>query len=116
MVCETRLRGRQTLTERKSEVKRAVEGLNSLLAVGRVKAKVGPQGAITFEGWNVNERDGVSDACAYRMLMSSATTSSLTKMKIQQAEVLAGKTVNRQVIGQGVHSHDGGASWSSHKH
>lgn len=116
MVCDTILRARQTLTERKSEVKRAVDGLNSLLAVGRVKAKVGPQGAIAFEGWGAAERDGVSDACAYRTLMASPLTSSLTRMKIAAAEQAAGVTVNRQVIGQGVHSHDGGASWSSHKH
>lgn len=111
MVCDTILRNRQTLSERKSEVKRAVDGLNSLLAVGRVRAKVGPQGAIAFEGWGTAERDGVSDACAYRMLMSSATTSSLTKMKIAAAEQAAGRTVSREVIGAGVHSHDGGATW-----
>jgi hypothetical protein len=109
MVCETRLRGSQTLSERKADVRRAVNGLNSLVGMGRVRVKVGPQGAIAFEGWGEAERDGVSDACAYRLLMSTA--SSLTKMKIQAAEMAAGRTVNRQVIGQGVHSHDGGKSW-----
>lgn len=109
MVCETTLRPRQTITERKGEVRRALDGLNSLIAVGRVKVKVGPQGAIAFENWGAAERDGVSDACAYRLLM--ATASSLTKLKIQQAEQLAGRTVNRQVVTAGIHSHDGGSTW-----
>lgn len=114
MACDTILRPKQTLSERKSEVKRAIDGLNSLIAVGRVKVKVGPQGAIAFDNWGGDERDGVSDACAYRLLM--ATASSLTKAKIVAAEQMAGRPVNRAVIGQGYHSHDGGATWSSHKH
>ena len=114
MVCDTRLRPRQTLSERAEEVRRAVTGLNSLLATGRVTAKVGPQGAITFVGWGDAERDGVSDACAYRRLM--ATGSALAKAKIAAAEGVAGRTVNRQALAHGVHSHDGGHSWSTHKH
>jgi hypothetical protein len=32
---------------------------------------------------------------------------------IAKAEQVAGRSVNRQVVGQGVHSHDGGESWHS---
>ena len=41
--------------------------------------------------------------------------SPLAKMKIAQAELLAGRTVDKQVIGQGAHSHDGGKTWHNHK-
>lgn len=54
-------------------------------------------------------RDGVTDACMYRRLM--ATGSSLTKAAIQRAEQIAGRSVDRKVIANGVHSHDGGRSW-----
>jgi hypothetical protein len=50
MPCDTSYLPNQTLTERKTEVQKAVERLSSLLANGQVKAKVGPQGAIAFEG------------------------------------------------------------------
>jgi hypothetical protein len=76
---------------------------------GRVKPVVGQNGGIAFSGLSDAERDGVTDACAYRRIMSG--TNLLAKQKILQAEQLAGKSVNRQAIGQGLHSHDGGKTW-----
>jgi hypothetical protein len=76
-----------------------------------VKARVGPQGAIAFAGIADDERDGVTDACVYRRIM--ATGSALSRHMIAKAEQVAGHSVNRQVVGQGVHSHDGGGSWHS---
>lgn len=108
MACDTRLKPRQTITERKVEVRKAVTQLEKLLASKAVTAVVGPQGAIAFQGWG-EERDGVSDACAYRQIMVHG--SALTKAAIARAEQLAGKSVNRQVVGHGVHSHDGGKTW-----
>lgn len=112
MPCDTRLKPKQTISERATEVKKAVERLSAALAIGGVKVKVGPQGAIAFEGWVDKERDGVTDNCAYRRLM--VTGSALAKNAIQRAEQLAGRTVNKQIVGQGVHSHDGGRTWSVH--
>jgi hypothetical protein len=110
MVCDTRARVRgQTLTERKAEVKSAVDKLASMLAANRVTAKVGPQGAITFTNWANPERSFVSDACAYRMIM--ATGSAAAKIAIAKAEALAGRSVNKQALAQGIHSHDGGGHW-----
>jgi 4-hydroxy-L-threonine phosphate dehydrogenase PdxA len=110
MVCDTRARVRgQTLTERKAEVKSAVDKLAALLAANKVTAKVGPQGAVTFTNWENPERSFVSDACAYRMLM--ATGSAAVKMALARAEALAGRPVNKQALAQGVHSHDGGTTW-----
>lgn len=113
MPCDTRLKARQTISQRAAEVKAATERLAQALAAGRVKVKVGPQGAIAFENWNNDERDGITDACAYRRIMATGTA--LAKMAIQRAEMMAGRTVDRQVVGHGVHSHDGGKTWHDHK-
>jgi hypothetical protein len=113
MACDTRLKRNQTISQRKLEVKKAVSVLDKLLAAGQVRVKVGPQGAVTFTAWADNERDGVTDACAYRQIM--ATGSALAKMKIAQAEQMSGRSISRQVVGQGAHSHDGGATWHDHK-
>ena len=113
MPCDTKLRAGQTISERKVEVKRVVATVADFLARGRVTAKVGPQGAVAFLGVPDDERNGVSDACMYRMIM--ATGSSLAKAAIARAELMAGRTVNRQLVGQGVHSHDGGQTWHGHK-
>jgi len=113
MPCDTRLKAKQTIQERAAEVRRAVTQLDKLIARGQVRVKVGPQGAVAFSAWADNERDGVTDACAYRRLM--ATGSALAKAKIAQAEQMAGRSINRQVVGHGAHSHDGGHTWHDHK-
>lgn len=112
MPCDTALKPRQTIQQRATEVRAAVARLSEALATGRVKAKVGPQGAIAFDGWAEISRDGVTDACAYRRIMVSG--SALARAAIARAEQLAGRSVDRQVIGQGVHSHDGGKTWHGH--
>lgn len=109
MPCDTKLKPQQTIQQRAVEVRRAVERLAKDLAAGRVRAKVGPQGAIAFEGWGVLERDGVTDACAYRRLM--VTGSALAKAAVAKAEQLAGRTVDRKALAAGHHSHDGGRTW-----
>jgi hypothetical protein len=113
MPCDRTLKAGQSISQRVDEVKKAVEKLSVALAMGRVKAKVGPQGAIAFVGWTDAERDSVTDACAYRRIMVSG--SALAKAAIAKAEQLAGRGVNKLVIGQGAHSHDGGRTWHDHK-
>ena len=108
MPCDTQpFTENQTLTERKKQVKETVDELVKALVRGDVKATVGPQGAIAFGGWQ--DRKGITDACAYRRIM--ATGSALAKAKIAQAEQLAGRGVNKKLVGQGHHSHDGGKTW-----
>jgi hypothetical protein len=109
MPCDTRLKPKQTVQQRAEEVRRAVAGLSGALASGRIKARVGVQGAIAFEGWSDAERDGVTDACAYRRLMVSG--SALAKAAIARAEQMAGRSVDRRVLAHGAHSHDGGRTW-----
>lgn len=111
MPCDTKLKPRQTISERKTEIAKVVERLSRGLATGSVKVKLSPQGAIAFDGLSETDRDGVTDACAYRRLM--ATGSALAKAKVQAAQTLLGKPIQTN----GPHSHDGGQTWHpSHKH
>lgn len=108
MACDTQYtRPNQTLTERKKEISETIADLAKQIAAGKVKPVVGPQGAVAFDGWQ--SRAGITDACAYRRIM--ATGSALAKAKIQAAEALSGRSINRQAVAAGVHSHDGGRSW-----
>lgn len=110
MPCDSRpFRPRQTLTERKAEVKSAVQKLEALLASKKVLARVGPQGAIAFGGWDGDDRAGITDACAYRRIMASG--SATARQAIARAEMLAGRTVSKATVATGTHSHDGGKSW-----
>jgi ribosome-binding factor A len=108
MVCETRLRPRQTLTERKRQVRELVSKIAADLASGRVKVVVDRRtGAIAFSG--ISDRRDVTDACVYRQIMAGTNMSA--KLAIAKAEQLAGRAVDRQVVSHGVHSHDGGQTW-----
>lgn len=110
MPCDSRPRRRgQSMQERAADIRRAMERVNDALAKGRARAVVGKQGAVTFTGLSSEDRDGMTDGCIYRRVM--ATGSAFARAAIQRAELVAGRTVNRQVVGQGVHSHDGGSTW-----
>lgn len=109
MPCDTKLRSGQTISQRADEVRRAVGKIQSRLIDGRAKVVIGPQGAVAFTGIEDVERDGVTDACAYRRIM--ATGSALARAQIAKAEQLSGRSINRAVVGHGTHSHDGGRTW-----
>ena len=113
MPCDTRLRRGQTITQRKAEVRKSVTQLSKLLVAGTVKPVVGPQGAIAFQGWTDTDRDGVTDAYAYRQLQIAC--SALALATITRAEQIAGRSVNKQAVAHGAHSHDGGHTWHNHK-
>jgi len=116
MSCDTRLQNKnQTLTERKTQVKEIISFTDELIRKNKVRVVVVKRtGAVAFSGMTDAERGGVSDACTYRVIM--ATGSALAKQAIARAEQLAGRTVNRQAMAAGHHSHDGGQTWSTHKH
>ena len=113
MPCDTRLKPRQTIQQRAAEVKKVTASVASGLAAGRLKVKIGPQGGIAFTGMTDAERDGVTDNCLYRRLLASGSATAI--QAIARAEALAGRSVSKQMIAQGVHSHDGGNSWHDHK-
>lgn len=110
MPCDTRLKRNQTISQRAEEVRQVVFDVNSLIAAGKVKTVIDKRtGAVAFDGLDENLRDGVTDACIYRRLMVSG--SALAKAKIAQAEQIAGRSVDKQALANGHHSHDGGKSW-----
>jgi hypothetical protein len=109
MVCDTRLKPNQTLKQRAAEVRRAVELLSAGLVMGIVKVRISPQGAVAFDGFTEEARAGVTDACAYRLLM--VLGSPLARNAVARAEQLAGRTIDKHAA---THSHDGGRTW--HKH
>jgi len=118
MPCDTRLRTlasgmRQSISQRAAEVRAVQQKVEAAIAAKRVKVKVGPQGAIAFDGITDDERAGISDACIYRRIM--VTGSALARAAVAQAERLAGRSIDRAVVGHGAHSHDGGRTWHSHK-
>jgi hypothetical protein len=116
MACDTKLISpNQTLSQRKTQVREIIQFTDELIRKGKIKIVVDKRtGAVAFSGMTDQEKGGVSDACTYRLIM--ATGSVLAKQAIARAEQLAGRTVNRQALTNGVHSHDGGATWSTHKH
>lgn len=110
MPCDTKLKRNQTISQRADEVRQVVYDVGSLIAAGKVKPVIDKRtGAIAFAGIDPNLRDDVTDACIYRRIMVSG--GALAKAKIAAAEAVAGRAVNKQAVGQGVHSHDGGKSW-----
>jgi hypothetical protein len=100
---------RQTPLQRKAEVATSVANLRAKLATGAVRVVVGRNGALAFVGWDASEREGVSDACAYRALTNQ--NSAELRAAIVRAEGLAGTKVNAKLVASGVHSHDHGATW-----
>lgn len=107
MPCDYTVPAGKTPAQRKSDVKDALARLERALMLGEARAVVGPRGSVTFAGkW---DRDGVSDACAYRRL--TAAGSSALRMAIARAEALAGRQVDKAAVASGEHSHDGGHTW-----
>lgn len=109
MVCWTQLKPNQTVAQRAEEVRELTRQIDRLVAQGTVRAVIGPQGAIAFDGLSREQRDGLTDACIYRQL--SRTGSHATQAQITAAERQAGRTVDRKVVAHGEHSHDGGRTW-----
>lgn len=110
MPCDSRpFRPQQTLQERIAEVRSILGILEKKITKRQITPVVGKNGAITFKGLSDEERGGITDACIYRRIM--ATGSQLAKLEIERAQRAAGVTVNKQVVAQGIHSHDGGRSW-----
>jgi len=110
MPCDTRLKPKQTIQQRVAEVKGVVAKLDALLRAGKAKVVVDKKtGSVALDGVSDEDRDGVTDACAYRRLMS--TGSVLAKAAIARAEQLAGRAINKQAVAHGHHSHDGGKTW-----
>jgi len=114
MPCDTMRLPGESLAQRKESVRKAVARLDALIRAKAVEVVVDKAtGAVAFRGWTVNERDRVSDACAYRRLL--ATGSNALREALVRAEAIAGRAVDPIAVGRGAHSHDGGHTWHDHK-
>ena len=111
MPCDTVRAPKQTEAERRREVQKAIKSLERALLEKVAGVVIGPQGAVAFKGWQ--DRAGVSDTCAYRLL--SATGSTALRLEVEKAERLAGRSADRKAIAAGYHSHDGGKTWGTDK-
>lgn len=109
MACESRLREGQTFVARVDEVKKALERLERYLSTGTVRIGVGPNGAVSFVGWQ--DRDDITDVCAYRTL--SASNSWALKQAAAKAEAMSGRKINPAAVAAGWHTHDQ-KTWSTH--
>lgn len=112
MPCDTRRLPNQTLSQRKEEIKTAVDKLAAALSAGRVKPVIGARGGIAFPGWAEGQTGRVTDNCAYRKLMSGGSVAA--KLAIERAEMLAGRKVDRQAVATGLHYHSE-TGWHDHK-
>jgi hypothetical protein len=109
MACDTRIQLGQTLAQRKKQIEEQVEKLKRALADGSVTVKIGPNGAIAFQGWDGGARNQISDSCAYHKLQMQGSPE--LRRAQARAEALAGRKADERAIASGTHSHDGGRTW-----
>lgn len=112
MPCDTMRNPQQTEEQRKREVEQALADLQKQIASGMVQVVIGESGAICFSGWSEDSRRKVTDVCAYHALAQRDSWE--LRQAIARAEMLSGRKLNKQAIGAGFHSHDGGQTWSTH--
>jgi len=110
MPCTSTLRPGQTTAQRQAQIAAALKRLETYLQSGKVRVGIAPNGAVVFQGWQ--DRDDVTDVCAYRTLV--AANSWALRQAVARAEAATGKRVNPQAVTAGWHSHDGGKSWGTH--
>jgi hypothetical protein len=112
MACEAYRKPKETLEQRRDRIAKSLGLLEERIRQGQVRVVVGRDGSVTFAGWKVEDREDVADLCAYRKL--TAKGSIALRSALARAEIAAGRTVDKQVIGSGLHSHDGGKTWGRH--
>ena len=110
MPCDTPIRPNQTVAQRIKQRNESLARLEALIQANTVKIILDKRtGALMFSGWKRDDdRGGVTDACAYRVLTSR--NSAVLRSAIDRAEVQQGVKVNAKAVAAGVHSHDG-KSW-----
>lgn len=109
MPCDTRIPVGMTIEERLDQIQASIGRLETALGNGDVSVVVGENGAVAFAGWE--NRDKVSDVCAYRALELEGSFA--LREAVARAETLSGNQVNAEAVAAGIHSHDGGRTWSA---
>jgi len=108
MACMSMRKPNQTVAQRQAAVKASLKTLEQKLQAGRVTVAISPTGAVAFVGWG-QERDDVTDACAYLTLQAEGSWA--LKQAIARAEAMSGRKVSGAAVAGGTHSHDGGRTW-----
>jgi hypothetical protein len=106
--CDTKIRVGQQIDQRRREIQTAVDRLEAALGAGTAKVVVGPTGAVAFAGWT--DKNDVTDLCAFRRL--TAKGSWALRQAVAKAQGIAGRTIDQRQVAAGVHSHDGGQTFS----
>lgn len=112
MPCDTVRKPNETKEQRVQRVMTALRRLEVGLTKQAVKVVIGPQGAATFTGWTPEDREGVTDVCAFRAL--TKMRSAALAQAVRLAEIASGRRVDMVQVERGVHSHDGGRTWGTH--
>lgn len=112
MACESRIRQGQTAADREREIQEAVNKLEQALQGGTVNMRIDANGGVVFENWAEAERNGVNDACAFRLL--TVAGSFALQQALAMAEAMSGMKANQNAVMGGLHSHDGGKTWGHH--
>ncbi len=99
-----------TTPQARARQQSAIERLDKALGNNEAQLVVGASGSIAFKGWT--EREGIADLCAYRRL--AASNSPALRRAIMRAEAMSGRKIDPRAIASGMHSHDQGATWSTH--
>lgn len=86
----------------------ALQRLAAAVGAGTVKLVVGRSGSVAFAGWKDDEREGVSDLCAYRAISHAPEV----RRALMRAEAMSGNRMDPRAIASGLHSHDSGSTWS----
>jgi hypothetical protein len=110
MACESFIKPNQTIAQRAREIDEALDTLEQRLQNNSVKVVIDKRtGALTFAGWNSADRRDITDACAYRVMVSRNSVA--LRQAVARAEAIQGVKVNQRAIATGMHSHDGGKTW-----
>ena len=111
MACESyRISNEQTEAERREEIDAAIAALEADIAAGKVTVRVGEQGAVAFEGWAAGAEKHIADSCAALTLQYQGSWA--YTQAVQAAAAACGTTYSPAAVAAGIHSHDGGATWS----
>lgn len=103
MPCTTRRLTANLSQQRQADLDKLRAGLRSK----QVSVVIGKGGSLAFKGWS---SPLAADLCAYRQLLGENNLD--LRLAIAKAEALAGARLNPTAIASGLHSHDGGATWS----
>jgi len=112
MACESKIRQGQTAADREREIQETIAKLEQALQGGTVTIRIDANGGIVFENWQEAERNGVNDACAFRLL--TVAGSFALQQALATAEAMSGMKANQNAVMGGLHSHDGGKTWGYH--